>query len=122
MISNIIEVISSEYALEKYSNRNRLIREAVPYVGQAKQSASEPNKIFLRLDPLSSNGTLLEFKSEDVVVAENVETVADKDGEAFQIVKLWVRIGSLGIKLEPFSVQDYSNVLGEAFDALADEI
>lgn len=122
MISNIIEVISSEYALEKYSNRNRLIREAVPYVGQAKQSASEPNKIFLRLDPLSSNGTLLEFKSEDVVVAENVETVADKDGEAFQVVKLWVRIGSLGIKLEPFSVQDYSNVLGEAFDALADEI
>jgi hypothetical protein len=121
MISNIIEVISSEHALEKYSNRNRLIREAVPYVGQAKQSASEPNKIFLRLDPLSSNGTLLEFKSDDVVVVENVETVADKDGETFQIVKIWVRIGSLGIKLEPFSVQDYSDVLGEGFDALADK-
>lgn len=121
MISNIIEVISSERALEKYSNRNRLMREAVPYVGQAKQSASEPNKIFLRLDPLSSNGALLEFKSEDIVIAENVETVADKEGEAFQIVKIWVRIGSIGIKLEPFSVQDYSAVLGKGFDALADE-
>jgi len=121
MITNIIEVISSERALEKYSNRNRLLREAVPYVGQAKQSASEPNKIFLRLNPLSSHGTLLEFKSEDVVVAENVETVAGKDGETFQIVKIWVRIGSIGIKLEPFSVQDYSDVLGKGFDALADE-
>lgn len=120
MISNIIEVISRERALEKYSNKNRLLREAVPYVGQAKQSASEPNKIYLRLNPLLSNGTLLEFKSEDVIVAENVETVANKKGEAFQIVKIWVRIGSIGIKLEPFSVQDYSDVLGKGFDALAD--
>jgi len=121
MISNIIEEITSARALEKYSNRNRLMREAVPYVGQAKQSTSEPNKIFLRLNPLTSNGTLLEFKSQDVVVAENVETVSDKNGEAFQIVKIWVRIGSIGIKLEPFSVQDYSDVLGKGFDALADE-
>jgi hypothetical protein len=121
MISNIIEVISRERALEKYSNRNRLLREAVPYVGQAKQSVSEPHKIFLRLEPLSSNGTLLEFKSEDVIVAENVETVADKDGETFQIVKIWVRIGSVGVKLEPFSVQNYSEVLGKGFNTLVDE-
>lgn len=121
MIFNIIEVITSKRALEKYADKNRLLREAVPYVGQAKQSASEPNKIFLRLDPLSSNGTLLEFKNEDVLVAENVETVSDHNGEAFQIVKIWVRIGSIGIKLEPFSVQDYSDVLGKGFDALKDE-
>ncbi|MFT6927801.1 MAG: hypothetical protein ACJAZP_003446 [Psychromonas sp.] len=121
MISNIIEVITSARALEKYSNRNRLFKEAVPYVGQAKQSVSEPNKIFLRLNPLASNGALLEFKREDIVIAENVETVADKEGETFQIVKIWVRIGSIGIKLEPFSVQDYSAVLGKGFDTIANE-
>ena len=104
VISNIIEEITSEHALEKYSSRNRLLNEAVPYVGHPKQSASEPDKIFLRLDPLSSNGTLLEFKTEDVVFAENVETVANKDGEIFQIFKIWIRIGSVGIKLEQFSV------------------
>jgi hypothetical protein len=121
MIFNIIEVITNKRALEKYADKNRLLREAVPYVGQAKQSASEPNKIFLRLDPLSSNGTLLEFKSEDVLVAENLETVSDHNGEAFQIVKIWVRIGSVGIKLEPFTVQDYSDILGKGFDTLTDE-
>jgi len=104
VISNIIEVITSERALEKYSNRNRLLSEAVSYVGRPKKSASEPDKIFLRLNPLSSNGALLEFKSEDVVFAENVETVANKDGETFQIFKIWVRIGSVGIKLKQFTV------------------
>ena len=121
MISNIIDVISSERALEKYSDRNRLLGEAVPYVGQPKQSASEPDKIFLRLNPFSSDGALLEFKTEDVVFAENVETLANKDGGTFQIVKIWVRIGSIGIKLEPFSVQDYSKVLDKGFDALTNE-
>ena len=104
MISNIIEEITSERALEKYSNKNRLLNEAVPYVGHPKQSASEPDKIFLRLDPLSSNGALLEFKTEDVVFAENVETVANKAGETFQIYKVWIRTGSIGIKFEQFIV------------------
>ncbi|WP_019614683.1 hypothetical protein [Psychromonas ossibalaenae] len=121
MVANIFEEITSGYALEKYSDRNRLLGEAVPYIGEARQSASDPGKVFLRLSPLSSNGELLEFKTEDVLFAENVETVADKEGETFQIVKIWVRIGSIGIRLEPFSVQDYSNVLDKGFDALTND-
>lgn len=104
MISNIIEEITREHALEKYSDRNRLLKEAVPYIGQPKQSTSDPDKIFLRLNPLSNSGALLEFKIEDIVFAENVETVSNKGGETFQIFKIWVRIGSIGLKLEPFSV------------------
>lgn len=104
MISNIIEGVTNERALEKYSNRTRLLNEAVPYIGHPKQSASEPDKIFLRLDPLSDNGALLEFKAEDVVFAENVETVANNDGETFQIFKVWIRTGSVGVKLEQFTV------------------
>jgi hypothetical protein len=114
--SDIIKVITSKRAIEKYSDRNRLLEEAIAYVGQPKQSTSDPNKIFLRLDPMSSNGALLEFQTDDVVFAENVETVADNDGATYQIVKIWIRIGSIGIKLEPFSVQDYSHVLNKEFD------
>ncbi len=103
-MSNIIEEITSKHALEKYSNKNRLLNEAFPYIGHPKQSASEPDKIFLRLDPLSDSGALLEFKTADVLFAENVETVANKDGETFQIFKIWIRKGSVGIKLEQFIV------------------
>lgn len=118
MTSDIIKVINKEHAIERYSNRNRLLEDAVPYVGLPKQSASEPDKIILRQNPLSSNGALLEFKTDDVVFAENVETVSSKSGETFQVIKIWIRLGSIGIKLEPFYVQDYSNVLDTFFNVL----
>ncbi len=116
MTTDIINVISKNKALQKYTEPNRLSEEAVPYIGQPKQHESEPDKIYLRLNPLSSNGAILEFKTDDIIYAENVKTVSQKDGAAFQIVKIWIRKGSVGIKLEPFSVQDYSNILGKDFD------
>lgn len=116
MTTDIVKVIASNKSLQKYTEPTRLADEAVPYIGQPKQHESEPDKIFLRLNPLSSNGAILEFKTEDLVFAENVKTVSQKDGAGFQIVKIWIRKGSVGIKLEPFSVQDYSEILGKDFD------
>ena len=116
MALDIVKVIEGKKELQKYSEPKRLADKAVPYVGQPKQNETDPDKIYLRLNPLSSNGAILEFKTEDVMFAENVKTVSEKDGAAFQIVKLWIRKGSIGIKLEPFSVQDFSDVLGKDFD------
>ena len=104
MLFNIIEVMSEERALEKYANKNWLLKEAVAYIGHPKQSASEPNKIFLRLNPLSEKGAFLEFKTADVVYAEHLETIANTNGDTFQIYKIWVRSGSVGVKLEQFTV------------------
>lgn len=116
MAPDIVKVIAKNNSLQKYTEPNKLSTEAVPFIGQPKQQESEPDKIYLRLNPLSSNGAILEFKTVDIVYAENVKTVSQKDGGAFQIVKIWIRKGSVGIKLEPFSVQDYSDVLGKDFD------
>ncbi|MGB5445059.1 MAG: hypothetical protein WBM99_06060 [Psychromonas sp.] len=104
VIFNIIEVINEKRALEKYANKNWLLEDAVAYVGHPKQSASEPNKIFLRLNPLTRKGAFLEFKTEDVVYAEHQETIANSNGETFQIYKIWIRSGSIGVKLEQFTV------------------
>lgn len=117
LTSDIVKVISGNKELQKYREPNRLMDEAVPYIGQPKQKEGEPDKIFIRLNPLSSNGAILEFKTEDVIFAENVKTVSQKEGGAFQIAKVWIRKGSIGIKLEPFSVQDFSEVLGKDFDS-----
>jgi len=115
-MSNIVEVISEKREVEKYSDPNRLINEAIPYIGQPKRHESDPDKVFLRLNPLSGNGALLEFKTKDVVYAENVKTVSQKDGSAFQIIKIWIKKGSVGIKLEPFTVQDFSSVFAKEFE------
>lgn len=116
LASDIVKVITENREVQKYTKPTKLSDEAIPYIGQPKQYDSEPDKIFLRLNPLSSNGAVLEFKTRDIVFAEDVKTVSQKDGAAFQIVKIWVRKGSVGIKLEPFAVQDFSEVLGKDFD------
>jgi len=115
LTSDIIEVIAGNRELEKYSDPNRLMKEAIPYIGQPKQQDSNPDKIYIRLNPLSSNGAFLEFKTQDVVFAENVKTVSQSDGTAFNIVKIWIRKGSIGIKMEPFSVMDFSEVFSNDF-------
>lgn len=117
LTTDIVKVISGNKELQKFREPNRLMEEAVPYIGQPRQQEGDPDKIYLRLNPLSSNGAILEFKTKDVVFAENVKTVSEKDGRAFQIAKIWIRKGSVGIKLEPFSVQDFSDVLGKDFES-----
>jgi len=101
MLSNIINMNTD---IEKYTDRNRLLREAFSYIGQPKQSNSEPDKIFLRLDPFLNQGAVLEFKTKDVVFAEHIETISDAEGASFQIYKIWIRVGSVGVKLEHFTV------------------
>ncbi len=73
MPTDIISVIEKDKSLDKYSDPTRLSEDAVPYIGQPKQNESDPDKIFLRLNPLSSNGAILEFKTNDIVFAENVK-------------------------------------------------
>ncbi len=116
MTNDIIEVITENREIGKYSDPARLSKEAIPFIGQPKQSKTDPDKVYVRLNPLTSNGALLEFKTKDVVYAENVKTVSQKNGDVFQIVKIWIRKGSIGIKLEPFSVHDFSDVFDDAFE------
>lgn len=112
---DIIKVISEERELSKFSNPHRLHKEAVPYVGHAKQLKDTPEKIFLRLDSISSHGQMLEFKTKDVIHAEDVNTVTKENGQAIRIVRIWVKKGSIGIKLEPFVVTDYAEFFSERF-------
>ncbi|MDH5560841.1 MAG: hypothetical protein OEY59_08305 [Deltaproteobacteria bacterium] len=112
MSLDIVKVIGDR-SLEKYKDPDKLEEEAVAYAGQVKQHKSDPGKIFLRVDPLSSHGLLLEFNTGDIVFAEDVNTVTNKNGTACRIIKIWVKKGSIAIKLLPFVVSDFSdNYLG----------
>ncbi len=114
---DIIKVISKERELSKYSDPNRLNKEAVPFVGQAKQLKDSPDRIYLRLDSISSHGQMLEFKSKDIVYAEDVNTLTKGNGMAIRIVRIWVKKGSIGIKLDPFAVNDYSEIFADRFSS-----
>lgn len=100
-------------ALELYADANALSRDAIPYVGQLRKHKSEESKLYLRLDPLTQGGMILEFNKSDVLFAEEVKTITEAEGQSFRLAKLWVKKGSIGIKLEAFMVSDYSEVLNK---------
>lgn len=106
---DIIKVFASERQLSKYSDPNRLNNEGIPFIGQPKKHPTDPGKIFIRTDPLAKQGHLLEFNTSDVIFAEEMNTITGSQGTAINIHKVWVRKGAIGIKLEAFSVMDFSN-------------
>ncbi|MDH3382370.1 MAG: hypothetical protein OEL54_06660 [Flavobacteriaceae bacterium] len=104
---DIIKVVHNNRELEQYKDPDRLKNESVPYIGQVKQHKSDPDKLFLKVDPLSSHGPLLEFNTRDIVYAEEVSTLSNNEGAAYRIVKIWVKKGSVAIKLSPFIVSNF---------------
>jgi len=100
-------------ALELYADADALKRDAIAYVGQLRKHKSEESKLFLRLDPLTQGGMILEFNKTDVIFAEEVKTITEAEGQSFRLAKLWVRKGAVGIKMEAFMVNDYSEVLNK---------
>ena len=115
MSLDIIQYIDNRTALEPYKDVERLQKEAIPYYGQLKRNKVDPDKVFLRIDPTGGQNVLLEFKTSDVIFVEDVKTVTGTDGGAAQISKLWIKKGSIGIKLEPFSVSDLSNAFSDMY-------
>lgn len=106
MPNDLIKVIQAR-ELEISKDPERLKREAVVYLGQIKQHQSDPAKIYLLMDPLSSASVLVEFKTADILYAENHSTLTGAQGSV-QLIQLWIKKGAVGLKLTPFVVEDFS--------------
>jgi len=99
--------------LERFSDPEKLKKEAVPYVGQLRQHQQEAEKLYLRLDPLRQGSALLEFNKSDILFAEDVKTISQEGGSNFRLGKIWVKKGAVAVRLEPFVVHDMSDVFNE---------
>lgn len=100
--------------LEKYNDKERLKKEAIGFTGSARSNKTNPTKIYLRLNPLEQQSTLLEFNIQDILFVEELQTLSQQDGSSFPLIRLWVRKESIGVKLEPFVVQDKMSLFAEA--------
>ena len=47
-----------------------------------------------------------EFNINDIVHVEELSSIVNEAGESLRIVKIWVKKGSLGLRYEPFVVED----------------
>jgi hypothetical protein len=81
-------------------------KDTVSFMGFPQQHPSDKYKLILVNDPLGDNPTVMEFKVDDVLFAEDMHSAVTEAGERVPLIKLWIRRGARGVIMEPFEVQD----------------
>lgn len=94
------------YEIEKYSSHPDFSKSCVAFSGAPRKHPYDTNKLILISDPFSSNTIFFEFKIDDIVHVEELSSIVNEAGESLRIVKVWVKKGSLGLRYEPFVVED----------------
>ncbi|MDR0376743.1 MAG: hypothetical protein LBH70_03020 [Spirochaetaceae bacterium] len=89
-------------------------KDAVSFIGFPQLHPSDKYKIILVNDPLGDNPTVMEFKREDILYAEDAHSAVTEAGEGVPLVKLWVRRGARGVIMEPFEVQQPIRMVNKA--------
>ncbi len=78
----------------------------VAFVGTLRKHPYDEDKCLLISDPGELEPAIYEFKVSDIVAAEELASPVDPDGTSRNLARLWVRRGSLGVRYEPFEVDE----------------
>jgi inorganic pyrophosphatase len=89
------------FEIQKRSTRSdSLEKESTTFCG-ALRPHYNPNMILLLTSPLESSSEVFEFRSEDIVYAEELSSLSKPNGVTIEQVRLWVRNGSPAMRMEP---------------------
>jgi len=96
---------ASPLDLIKYSEHSAM--DAVAFIGTARKHPYDAEKCLLLASKQDNEkwlqeGTIIEFRLDDIVGADELPALVDEQGYARQLVRLWIRRGAIGVKYEPF--------------------
>ena len=98
----------------KYSQNSNFSHENVAFTGSPRKHPYDDTKILLISDPFSSHTIFYEFKLKDISHIEELPQIVSEKGASLKLVKLWIKKGSLGLRYEPFYVEDTLNYLKDS--------
>ena len=105
----------SRYPIEPYRGGHKKLEGiAVAFAGSPR-GRGDTDKVLLLADPLSHQSFFYEFRAVDVVYVEEAPNLSLPDGSTISMVRIWVKKGSIALKIEPFSIQDTSQSLRDFF-------
>ena len=103
------------YQIEPYRGSYEKLRQiAVQFTG-SPHTSNNADKILLLNDPGSQHSFFYEFKTSDIVFAEEAPSLSLPDGSTASVVRLWVKKGATALKIEPFHVQETAVGLSDFF-------
>ena len=103
---NLIKLLEEGNYFEIQKRRvssKTLEKDSTPFCG-ALRPHSNPKMLLLLSSPLESRSDVLEFRSEDILYAEELSSLTKPNGVTVEQVRLWVRNGSPAMRMEPLRV------------------
>ncbi len=100
---------ADKFEIQKYrppADRRQLSQNHIAYSGSPFKHPHDPEKIILIADPFSQHTFYYEFNLEDVYFAEDLPSIVTLEDESLNMVRLWVRKGSLAVRCTPFQVSN----------------
>jgi hypothetical protein len=108
---NFIEQLEEEPLSELIRYRSGVPKDAVAFSGTLRKHPNDPDKCILLADPSGSDSAgsspaILEFRKADIKAVEEMPSLVDETGHSRPVMRLWIRRGSLGVRYEPFEVDE----------------
>ena len=109
---NYIEQLEEEPLSELIRYRSGAPKDAVAFAGTLRKHPYDEGKCILFAEPKGSEPAILEFRKSDILAVEELPSLVDEIGHSRTLRKLWIRRGSLGIRYEPFEVDEPARIPG----------
>jgi inorganic pyrophosphatase len=118
---NFIEQLEEEPLSELIRYKSGAPKNAVAFSGTLRKHPYDADKCLLLADPSSADRVsskqpgfapagfapaILEFRKADVLGVEELASPVDESGHSRQVLRLWIKRGSLGVRYEPFEVDE----------------
>jgi len=92
--------------LSKYSKLANYAKDNVAFTGTPKLHPYDKDKLILITDPFSAHLFFYEFRIKDIAHVDELPQIVAVTGESLNMVRIWVKKGSFGVRSEPFVVSD----------------
>jgi hypothetical protein len=103
---NFIEHLEEEPLSELIRYRSGVPKDAVAFSGTLRKHPYDEGNCILFAEPKGSEPAILEFRKSDILAVEELPSRVDEIGQSRSLMKLWIRRGSLGVRYEPFEVDE----------------
>ena len=92
--------------IAKYESKVNLGSEAIAFIAAPRKHPYDEEKVLLIQDPFGANTTFYEFRMEDILQMDDMPSVGTDSGTNIKMARFWVKKGSLGLRYEPFEVDE----------------
>ncbi|WP_028323794.1 hypothetical protein [Desulfatirhabdium butyrativorans] len=96
---------------KKPGNILELKKTHVSFTGTPMRHPYDPARVLLIVDMLSVQAYCYEFFVADIAFAEELPAIVTPEGDALTTSRIWVKKGTIGMRITPFVVEDMREAL-----------